>query len=396
MDSIIDELKKAEEVPESIEVADNGDTCSVQYIGPRIKTVDELIELQNVDLSIWEVTKPVIKAYGVSGKRKTGKGHETLWQATNLSISFTLVRRAPKPIQDAIRGLLADVKPLAIKPPTKVRKGGKNMMEVGLFDSHFGKRSWAKEVGHNYDLKIAEQEFCAAIDEMIDRVAGYNIDQIIFPLGNDFFHVNDWMGQTANGTRLFDSSVDDRFSLVFRTGCRAVQYAIERCAAVAKTKVLWVPGNHDRHTSWYMTEFLSALFRGSRVVEVDNSPGNRKYTKYGVSLLGYIHGDEIKHSDLPTLMAQERPHDWASTTFRSWRLGHWHKSKETRYVVGDTLQGVEVKLFPSLCGTDSWHYANGYVGNSRMAECHLWSFDNGPNGYFPIHSKGQRSPEKPA
>jgi len=361
---------------------DAGDSKYLTYHGEEIRTVEQLLAHTEIDLTIWEVAESTVNSWQVAGKFKA---EDKLWKTGLLQIKVKLRRLAPKLVQDGIKLLLKDVKPIATAAPKKLRKGDRQLLEIGLFDHHFGKRAWEQEVGANYDLKIAEQEFTTAIDAMLARVSGYNVERILFPLGNDFFHVNDWVGQTANLTRV--ESTDDRFSKVFQTGCRSVQYAIERCLSVAPVEVLWVPGNHDRHTSWFLTEWCAAVFRKNKHVNIDNSPGNRKYIQYGVNLLGYMHGDEVKHVDLPGLMAQEQKQRWADTQFRSWRLGHWHKRKETRYIAGDTCQGVEVRIFPSLCGTDSWHYSKGFIGNARMAECHLWDFQHGPIANFVINAQ---------
>jgi hypothetical protein len=382
--SLLDKAKKAEEVPELVTIDDHGDECSVQYVGPRIRTVDELIEHQQIDLAIWEIVKSCVKAYGVSGKRKTGRGYDTLWNATNLSISIELRRRAPKPIQDAIRGLLADVKPLALSSPPKQRRSNRNMLEVSIYDHHWGKLAWSKATGTSYDVNIADREWRHAIDSMLAQSAGHSIEQIVMPIGNDLFHVNDWQSQTANGTRV--ESTDDRFERVFRAACKAVQYAVERCYQVAPVKLLYVPGNHDRHTSWFLCEWLAAKFSGVKLIDVDNSPRPRKYLAYGPTLLGYMHGDEVKPDTLPTLMATEVPQMWAASRFRRWNLGHWHKRKETRHTSGDTFNGVEVRILPSLCGTDAWHYSKGFTGNARKAECSVYSREHGPSAYYITHA----------
>jgi len=367
---------------EQCTAVDAGDSKTLTYHGAEIRTVAQLLAHTEIDLTIWEVAESTVNSWEVAGKFKA---ENRLWKTGLLQIKVKLRRLAPKPIQDGIKQLLRDVRPIATAAPRKLRKGDRQLLEIGLFDHHFGKLAWGAETGTNYDLKIAETEFTTAIDAMLERASGYNVERIVFPIGNDFFHCNDWLSNTANGTRV--DSTDDRFSKVFQTGCRAVQYAVERCAATAPTEILWVPGNHDRHTSWFLTEWLAAIFNGNRHVSINNGPGNRKYIQYGACLLGYMHGDEIKHTDLPALMAQERKQMWADTVYRSWRLGHWHKRKETRYIAGDTHNGVEVRIFPSLCGTDAWHYSHGFTGSARMAECYLWDHRHGPIANFVINAQ---------
>lgn len=390
--SLVDVAKSAcPTKPESCEIVEKADDCSLTYYGTEIKTVDELLASAGVDMQLWQVVEQSVNQWEVAGKLSHGQDESKRWKADSLwktglrQIRVRLRRLAPKPIQEGIRELLKNVKPIATATPPKRKPAGRHMLECGLYDSHFGKLCWGEGTGTQYDLKIADREYRSGIDEMIGRAVGFNVNQIVLPVGNDFFHVNDWMSQTANLTRV--ESVDDRFEKVFRAGCRAVQYAVERCLEVAPVKVIFVPGNHDRHTSWFMTEWLTALFGGNKSVEIDNGPRERKYHAYGVSLLGYVHGDEIKPADLPNLMAVESPAMWAASKFRSWRIGHFHRRKETRYNAGDTFQGVEVRVFPSLCGTDQWHFRKGFIGASRMAECHLWSESDGPVGHFIVHAK---------
>jgi hypothetical protein len=377
--------------PESCEVIEKSNDCTLTYYGVEIKTVEELLKAQGVDLRLWEVVEQIVNNYEVTLKRNKGQDGAGKWQGEELcktgnrQIKVKLRRKAPKPIQDGIAELLKDLKPIKTSIPPKRPRADRHMIELGLYDHHFGKLCWGDETSTNYDLRIAEAEWKAAVDGMLARIAGFNVEKIVMPIGNDFFHANDFHSQTANLTRV--ESVDDRFSKVFRTGCRSVQYTIEKALEIAPIELGWIPGNHDRHTSWYLMEVLRAMFSSNAHVTIDNGPRQRKYVAYGPALLGYVHGEDNKHNDLPTLMATEEPLLWSKSKFRSWRIGHWHKRKEVRHTVGDTFNGVEVRIFPSLCGTDSWHYRKGYTGNARMAEVHIWSESDGPVGYFIQHAQ---------
>lgn len=377
--------------PESCERIEKSNDCELIYYGKEIKTVEQLLADQNIDMDIWRIVSQTINGWEVTGKKSKGQDAggkwqgETLWKTTNTQIKVKLERRAPESIQKSIQELIKNVKPIATCRPPRRAKSGRHMAEVALYDHHFGKLCWGQETGHNYDLNIAELEFQTAVDELLAKVDGFNVERIVLPIGNDFFHSNDFHSQTANLTQV--ESVDDRFSKVFRIGCRASQYAIERCLAIAPVDVIFVPGNHDRHTAWFMVEWLAALFHKNKHVSIDNGPRERKYVTYGPALIGYTHGEVIPHNNLPTLMATEQPALWASHPSRHWRLGHLHKRKEVRHTVSDMFNGVEVRIFPSLSGTDAFHYKHGYVGTPRMAEVHLWSETTGPSGYFISHAK---------
>jgi hypothetical protein len=385
--------------PESCERIEKSDDLSLTYYGVEVRTVDELLAHAKVDLRLWEVVEQRVNNWEVAGKKSRGQDEskrwigDELWKTGLRQITVKLKRRAPKVVQDGIRELVADIKPLApIKRQSKPSDSTPHMMEVGIYDHHFGKLAWKSEVGKDYDLAIAEASFCDAIDAMLARAKGFNVEKILMPVGNDFFNVNDWSGMTTAGTRV--DSTDDRLPKVFRIGAKCMRYAIAQALKIADVDVFWIPGNHDTHTSWYLVETLSAYFENNPRVTFDNGPMVRKYRAYGPALLGYVHGDELPPNTLPTLMATEEPQLWAASQFRTWRLGHWHKRKEVRHTVGDTFNGVEVRIMPSLCGTDAWHYRKGFTGNARMAECWLWSRTDGPVGHFVINAKDEPVPKR--
>lgn len=376
---------------ESCERKEIGDDCTLTYHGEKIETVEQLLESAKIDLRIWEVVEQTVNNWEVAGKRRMGQDAARNWRADQLwktglrQIKIKLRRLAPKPIQDAIQAMMKTSPARVPKSRPRIDPRDPHMAEIAIYDHHWGKYAWGRVTGTNWDVRIADKEFRLAIDEMLGRASMHNIEQFLLPVGNDWFHVNDWLSQTANGTRV--ESTDDRFEKVFRAGCEAMEYAITRCIQIAPIEIKFVPGNHDRNTSWFMVEYLKGIFRNEPLVSIDNSPNSRKYFAYGPSLIGMVHGELIKHADLPTLMANEVPHLWAASKFRTWRMGHWHTRKETRHTAGDTINGVELRICPSMCGTDLWHYDHGFVGSNRMAECHMWSKENGPVGHWIVHAK---------
>lgn len=374
---------------EKCEIVEDGDDCRMAYYGVKIRTVEDLIADAEIDLDIWEIVRKTVNNWEVAGKIGDAK-NQSLWKTGNRQIKVELKRRAPKPIQDAIRHLMANMKPVKLpKTPKYSDDADLYMMEAGIHDAHFAKLCYAIETGTNYDLKIAEAEFRSAVDEMVRRAKLFKVELIHFPVGSDLFHYNSEDKTTANATPMA-TSADDRITKVFKVVCRCLEYAITQFLKIAPVDVFYIAGNHDRTIAWFATEWLAAKFDHAEDVSVMNSPTHRKYALYGPSLLGYTHGDEMPHERLAGMMAQERPDLWAQSRFRSFRTGHFHKKKETRFNVGDTHNGVEIYVFPSLGGTDSWHYRKGFVGNSRMAEVHFWSKKNGPAGMFYIHAKEPR------
>lgn len=367
----------------SWKVEDNGDTAQIWSVGSAVRTVEDALAKAEIDTRIWEVTRSKINSWPTTMKLRDGDG-DRVEQAFNWQVTVELKRRAPKPITDAIQELLADFRKSPPKLPKVKRRKVKDphMLELALFDAHFGKLCWGAETGTDYDLRIAERVYVDAFDDLLARIAGYEIEKVLIPIGNDMFQVDNWQGTTAHGTVV--DSVDDRFQKVFRAGCRALTHAIERAREIAPVECVWVPGNHDTSTSWYLVEWLGARFHADASVTLDNGPSPRKYHEYGVTLLGFTHGRDEKMNDLPLIMAAEQPEAWSRTTHHEIHVGHWHKKKELRHLAGDEFGGVRVRVIPPLSGTDKWHHERGYVKNRRAAEAYLWSREHGYTGHFSV------------
>lgn len=248
-----------------------------------------------------------------------------------------------------------------------------HLLEISIPDLHIGKMSWDKETGEDYDLEIATTRFKAAIDAFISRIDLGSIERILLPLGNDLLNVDNKMNTTTQGT---PQSSDSRFGKIFRTVKSLMVETIDKLAAIAPVDVLVVPGNHDEATMFTLGELLDAWYRESSKVKVYNSPKLRKYYEYGKNMIMFTHGDKEKHAELGQIAAHEEATMWGRTKYREVHLGHLHKSKSISYTTGDEFPGFKIRILPSLCAADAWHYAQGYL-STKAAKAFIWHKDNG-------------------
>lgn len=380
---------------ENCEVKESKDECTLTYHGEKIETVEQLLASAGIDMRLWEISEQSVNNWEVAGKRRMGQDADRKWLADKLwktglrQIKVKLRRRAPKVVQDGILDLIKDFRPWKKFSTPKVADDGNYLLGIYLDDAHFGKRCWAQESGDNYDLDIAVQTFRDGFDDLLAKSMRYakNVNRIWFPIGNDFFHVNDWQSRTGNETRV--ESTDDRFPKVFRAGTECVLNAIKRLSEIAPVDVIWVPGNHDPATSWHLAFLSECVFRNNPHVKVDMSLRGRKYHRYGCTLVGFCHGEKVKENKLPTLMSSEARHLIDSNVhFREWHLGHLHIARETEFRTEDSLPNTIIRRVPSLCGTDGWHDQQGFVDTYKMAEAYLWSETRGPDAKFITHASG--------
>ena len=376
---------QATEPPAQLITDDQGDQQVIESLDYECRTVDDVIARAKVDLAAWEVERSVVNCWQVGMKLKrngeTFPVKRSLWQ-----IKVWLRRKVPKNIYAAFEAIYERMR--GHEPNYKLPKLPKitdpHMLEASLVDEHFAMLAWGAETGDDYDMKIAERIYLNAVQDILVRTQGYPIEQVLFPVGNDYFHIDNAQNRTVNGTQL---DADSRYGKMIELGTMAIIRAIDMLMQRAKVKVIWIPGNHDRTTSYHLVRELKAWYRNCDRIEVDAGPKVRKYEHYGATLLGFTHGDMEPHRDLPTIMASEVPKLWAETTDHVWHIGHFHKKKEMRHTAADSFGSCRVAVLPSLVSRDAWHFSSGYVGGKRAAEAYLWSKATGYTGHFSVNAR---------
>jgi predicted transcriptional regulator len=345
---------------------------SLVSVSPNIKTLDDLLNYCEVDRAEWEVERFIINKWEVGAKVNDVLIAKPLFQVK----AWLRQRKDVLHLKKVMDGLLE-----AFKRPEYVTRGvgsciepqpkrviGCNALELSIFDLHFGKLCWGPEVGTHYDMKIAKSTFSDAVEALLERSKGFEIGQVVMPIGNDFFNSDNARGTTTAGT---PQDNDGRWQKSFLDGRKMMVQSIERIAQVAPVHVVIVTGNHDTERMFYLGDVLSAWFRNLSNVHIDNSPAQRKYFKWGKCLLGFTHGNNEKHTNLPLIMATEQPQLWADSKFREFHLGHWHSKKEIHFQPVIEQNGIRVRVIPSLCPSDAWHKTKGYEG-LRSAEAFVW------------------------
>lgn len=364
------------------------DGVEILSVSDRIRTVDDAIKQGGYDMAYWYVAESECTSYECPMKlKKEDKSHKPiivkLWR-----IRVRLKRVASQAVQAGIEALLKRMNkhsPHYPRPKSLPKVTDPHMLEVSVFDAHFGKLAWQAETGENYDLRIAERVFYDAVQSLVSDARGHAIEHILFPVGQDFLHIDNVAGTTTGGT---PQDSDGRYAKIFERAVLACVKAIDFLSTIAPVKVLWVPGNHDRLASYHVASTLGAWYRLNERVTVDNSPKWRKYEKYGPVVLGFTHGDQENARDLVAIMAGEARKLLANARLFEIHKGHFHKSDETVYRSVDTFSGgVRVRTLPSLSGTDQWHYSKGY-GGGRAAEAYLWSKTRGYVAHFSANVHG--------
>lgn len=379
------------DTPKRASFTSTGDTSEfVVETEKRIRTVQELIELLEIDTNEWEIVKfSVSKSEGYRKDRKvnwivengavvSGEVNDSgkLLIAPLYSVRVTLKRKTQEiRYYKIIDDLREDIKNYSFNfVPIKYNlKNTGVLFEIAMPDIHLGRMTWHEESGEDSDLKSQ----VARVEETIIGLLGYakkfGVDRILLPIGNDFFNSDTILGTTTRGT---PQQEDTRWQKTFRTGRQLAVRMIDWCRSVAPVDVLIVSGNHDETRTFYLGDALEAWYHHIPEVKIDNRACKRKYYSYGKILLGFSHGNNEKVRDLGQIMAVEEPERWASSNYREWHLGDKHHKIDIQHFTLE-VPGVTIRTLRSLSVPDAWSYNKGYIGNQSAAEAFMWDENKG-------------------
>lgn len=290
------------------------------------------------------------------------KGHSTLFnKKTGEAIIQWVKTSADAESQEAtirefIEYLAQDVKALAPLTPPPDRVLDNLLCVYPMGDPHFGMHAWWADAGEDFDLDIAENLTCAAIDRLVES-APHAKTALLLNLG-DMFHADNQSNTSKSGHQL---DVDGRWPKVQQVGLRAMIHCIRRLLEKHEVvKVRINKGNHDGHSSYALALMIDAYFHAEPRVEVDLSPAVMWYLHFGRVLIASTHGDTIKGADMIGIMAADKPEAWGLTQHRYVYVGHVHHQDLKEY------RGGVVEYFRTLAARDAWHAGQGYRAGRDM------------------------------
>ena len=246
----------------------------------------------------------------------------------------------------------------------------KHLLVIDIADLHIGKLADKSETGDSYNSDIGVKRALEGVNGILSKAKGFPIDKILFIIGNDVLHIDNANKSTSAGTT---QDVDGMWYKNYEIARDLYIKIIEMLVNVANVHVVHNPSNHDYISGFMLADSVYCWFRNHKNVSFDVSNAHRKYFIYGKNLIGSSHGDGAKMADMPLLMANEAPLQWANTFYRYIYLHHIHHKDVTKFKSGKDYQGVTVEYLRSPSGTDSWHHRNGYQHAPKAIEAFIHS-----------------------
>jgi hypothetical protein len=230
-------------------------------------------------------------------------------------------------------------------------------VEISIADYHLAKRT----VDGDNDPTTRALRYVTMAQSLIEKVkANYNINTVVLPISNDFFHTDNYQHQTTNGTPQ-DTIMDysEEYELGFGVLVDTINMLRQRANNVT---VVLVQGNHDRTKSYYLAHALDVFFRDALDVEFIREHSVIKGMTLGNTFIGWHHGN-CKIEDIPVLLAK---HPQDSQSFDKAKYIEVHTGDKHHYMAKE-VKGVRIQQMPSLSGVDRWHMDNNFVHSIRCA-----------------------------
>lgn len=246
-------------------------------------------------------------------------------------------------------------KPLEIKTKKLQSSDSKEdiNLEISIADFHLAKKTLEEE-----SISDKKEQFINVLLELLKKSTSiFNINKVVFPISNDFFHTDNYQNQTTNGTPQdvltgYDNEYEQGFDLLVRAISILNHYADE-------VEVVLVQGNHDRTKSFYVAHALEVYFSNYDGIVFQRFHSTTKVVLLGNTFIGYHHGN-CKIEDLPLLFATGKDSElFGNSKYREVHTGDKH------HYMAKEIKGVRIQQMPSLSGTDRWHLDNNYVNNIR-------------------------------
>ena len=344
----------------------------MEKTGKRIRLTPEEVELiyehraDNTNLNGNTALDIHLAERGINKKDVVSVKH---WQSASGEWRFSVVTKEDLNLnQDDILDKISDFidNHSPHYPPAQKRKTyANNLLVINPADIHIGKYANELETGSGYDVETACMRVLEGLEGLLAKAEGFDIERILFCIGNDVLHVDNVYNTTTKGTH---QDTDGKWWEHFEVALALYVKCIEILREIAPVDVVHSMSNHDYQSGFHLAHALKSWFRKDKDLSFDIRVAHRKYYKYGTNLIGIEHGDGAKMDKLPLLMAQEKPEMWSDTKYRYWYLHHLHHKVKHKWLDAKDFIGVTVEYMRSPSGTDSWHNRKGFTGTPKAVE----------------------------
>ncbi|OHR73995.1 hypothetical protein HMPREF3291_05260 [Bacillus sp. HMSC76G11] len=331
---------KNTEYKETIEIQPDGTHKSdklLQMSSEQSKDKNYLLRAHGYDLNEWEL---------ISAKSNIWNSYSKQDGVMTLYSSKITVK--PKVSGFDWDGLLRKIETIPSKliEPQYITDIG--YLNLPLFDMHFG---------------VSSYEYYKPTQERILGLLLNGYKEVLFIIGQDLLHNDNFKGQTANGTQIDKVDMERAWEEAMLFYVPLIETALEKCKRVT---IKYSKGNHDESMSWAFVQCLKVRFPQAIV---DTSFKERKVHMLGLNFVGMNHGDKKKEQNLNENFSTEFPIEWSKAKTREIFTGHLHHERVL------DKGGAVLRRMPTANEIDGYHDDHGYTTAHKRFEVLEYSED---------------------
>ena len=385
---------KPDETSPNAKLAQTGEGCFAKSDGDNgmlvtlrsktLRTLDALLDVSDVDAEVWEVERWLANKWDVVARVESdSKGKLAATELWQVKAWFRRKKHETRTMELLINELKSG-SPLVpeIPRPRKSKKTPKRALEICIMDPHLGLNCFQGESGHNWSLDECEKFYMWAVEGLLEKAEAFGpFDEILWIFGNDYLHVDTVFHTTTQGTPQPEA---ESWHYTYARGVQLALAAGDKMKQVAPLRILQVPGNHDRQSSYTLGWVLWAYYHNDKNVTVDHEASPYKFWQWGKNLIGFDHGHTRKTERLASLMANECREAWAETSYREWHLGDQHRKGSGRPTMMSE-QGVGVEFITGLTPANAWSKIKTFNHQVRGAVGYVWDAESGPEARLHLN-----------
>lgn len=260
-------------------------------------------------------------------------------------------------MEQALEAMTESLPPLPV-PKFKARNYDTDVIPwLQIGDAHIGMLAYKYEVGHNFDLEIAEAELLAGAEKLINDTPACE-RCVINDLG-DATHAENVAGETEASRHRLD--MDGRFNRMVAVYVRTMRRIVDMALARFKyVDVIINQGNHSRTNDLWMPHLLRAAYPTDRLHVLDNSSVFIPYRMGNTFVLTH-HTDKCKPEKLAGVMAEDFRHDWGESKYRYIDGGHIHHKRRCI-----ELTGAIYESWNQMAPSDKYAHDGGWRSRSFL------------------------------
>jgi len=310
----------------------------------------------------------------------------TVWDTPNGRRVSAKVKNNSFEINDLVNSFSEKLSNITTPSITQPKKEKKQKIEkcgvLGLHDAHIDKVVLASETGYDTDATIEdnvdqyEQYTMSLMKEAYDE----GITTLFFPVGSDFWTVNDDRNTTKRGTK---QRVIVPFQKSFEVGVEVIIRLLRWAAEHFKNvEVPVVYGNHDEDLDFFLGMVLNQAFRNVEHVHINYDRVERKYYQFHMNGFMFAHGYHAKSKrqlrSLPSNFSEDTEESariWYETRGgqRKVFLGDIHHEKGYEFLRNNDGIGLSVQFMRGVGNTGKYEWDNGWTGVPKTA--YLWIYE---------------------